>query len=68
MEITFEVKPIGVKYVCDSCGEGEMVPNGKNDFKYEVKIGHTCSKCGLEKDFAEKYPLIRYEFFDKNNI
>ncbi len=29
MEQRFEVKPIGVKYICDSCEEGEMIYTGE---------------------------------------
>ncbi|MBY7121766.1 hypothetical protein ILS93_06535 [Bacillus sp. 16GRE42] len=62
MEKEFEVRPFGVKYICDSCEEGEMVLT--DDFKiYEkhMEFTHKCQKCGAERDFLEKYPLIRYQ-------
>lgn len=63
MERNFEVKPIGVKYICDKCGDGEMLPTGKMKmFETHALYPHICNKCATEKDFIEKYPLIRYEF------
>lgn len=62
MEREFDVKPIGIKYICDVCSKGEMLPNGKNDFRHSVEIGHTCSYCGEEQKFVVKYPLTRYKF------
>lgn len=61
MEQTFEVQPYGVKYICDSCGKGEMLPTGKNDWTVDPPLlEHSCSQCGQKKKFIEKYPLIRY--------
>lgn len=62
MEKTFTVKPVGVKYICDSCKNGEMLPTENiKMFEKHIEFTHKCKKCGSEKDFTEKYPLIRYE-------
>ncbi|MGG3451170.1 hypothetical protein [Domibacillus aminovorans] len=66
MEQTFEVQPCGVKYICDTCGEGELLPNGKNDWSAEQKpFEHECTECGQKKMFSEKYPLVRYKNVDE---
>jgi len=61
-EQKFEVKPVGVAYVCDACGEGEMQQVGKLHYEAEkVLFPHTCNHCGHKQDFYEKYPLVRFE-------
>ncbi|MED1603656.1 hypothetical protein [Alkalihalophilus marmarensis] len=61
MELQFEVKPVGVKYICDKCNEGEMLPTGKNKWLNEPpQIEHKCNKCRYIQNFKETYPLIRY--------
>lgn len=61
MEEIFDVKPIGIRYVCDYCGKGEMVPTGKNDWSVNPpKLEHMCKKCEFKMILNEKYPLIRY--------
>jgi DNA-directed RNA polymerase subunit RPC12/RpoP len=63
LEKRFEVKSIGIKYICDTCGEGEMSPTGGlKMFETNATYPHICERCGAEKDLLEKYPLIRYEF------
>jgi len=62
MEKIFPVKPLCVKYICDSCGITEMLPTGeiKIHEKY-VSFIHKCKSCNTEKELMDKYPLIRYE-------
>lgn len=61
MEETFEVKPIGVKYICDTCEKGELLPTGENSWSQEIpNIEHGCTNCESKKMLPEKYPLIRY--------
>lgn len=61
MEQNFDVKPIGVKYICDDCLKGEMVPTGKHDFYPEhMEFEHQCNNCGIKIKLHDKYPLIRY--------
>jgi DNA polymerase III alpha subunit (gram-positive type) len=62
LEKSYEVKPIVIKYICDSCNLGEMLPTGKMKmFETHALFIHKCEKCGVEHDFFEKYPLIKYE-------
>lgn len=60
MEETFAVKPVGVKYICDSCRKGEMLPTGKNYWSNPPQFEHECNQCGGKINLEEKYPLIRY--------
>lgn len=61
MEINYAVEPIGVKYICDSCGSGEMIPTCKNDWAaHPPQFEHECNVCNFQEMFNEKYPLIRY--------
>lgn len=62
MEETFRVKPIGVKYICDFCGKGEMNQTGEMKmYENHVNFIHTCDNCYKEIELKQKYPLIRYE-------
>lgn len=61
MEKRFEVVPVGVKYVCDKCEEGEMQSTGKNmKMADPPKFEHECIKCKRIEYFAKKYPTIEY--------
>jgi hypothetical protein len=65
LEKECKVKPIGIKFVCDSCSNGEMKHTGKMKmFETYVMYQHICEKCGVENNFTEKYPLIRYKFME----
>jgi hypothetical protein len=62
MEVTFAVKPVGVKCLCDSCKLGEMSYTGTMKMHSTCAIFvHKCENCLLEVELKEKYPLIRYE-------
>ncbi|EGT0683314.1 hypothetical protein IZT14_001706 [Clostridium perfringens] len=61
MEKEFCVKPVLVKYMCDFCNEGEMIPNSKNYWSLDPpKFEHKCNKCGKKIILDEKYPIMRY--------
>lgn len=68
MEQQFEVKPVGVKYVCDSCGKGDMVYRGGNGdmilLGKDIKFKHYCYTCKCEKVFCKKYPFVDYVVID----
>ena len=61
-EAVFNIRPIGVKYICEHCHEGEMklimgpfeIPEYANMFK------HTCNKCGGELYLPRIYPYIEW--------
>lgn len=62
LEKTFEVKPIGVRYICDVCNKGEMSQTGQlKMYEHHATFVHKCNNCKHELELNEKYPLIRYE-------
>lgn len=62
MEELFEVKPVGVKYKCATCGVGKMLPTGVHNWVCDPpQIEHKCDHCGEKIVLNEKYPLIRYQ-------
>ncbi|HDR7324532.1 hypothetical protein CON85_23610 [Bacillus toyonensis] len=62
MEQKFAVKPVGVKYVCDSCKGGDMVvTSNMKMLEDHIEYIHKCNRCGLERGLNDKYPLVRYE-------
>ncbi|MBM7835701.1 hypothetical protein [Clostridium sardiniense] len=61
MEKETLVKSILVKYICDYCNEGNVIPTGENYWEYNPpKFEHKCTKCGKRILLNDKYPLIRY--------
>ena len=65
MERRYEVQSYGVRYICDTCGRGEMVAlNGTQAYVQEggqIKIRHVCTVCHTLATFADKYPTVRHE-------
>lgn len=58
-EQRFEMKPYGVRYLCE-CGS-EMKPTGEVLPTYPPKYPHFCKKCEAKQNLSEKYPTIRWE-------
>jgi hypothetical protein len=63
----FDVHPVGVKYICEFCNEGEMkvdtedeerlyIPTDRNKFM----IKHKCTKCGKTLLLPKSYPYIEW--------
>ncbi|MDT8719706.1 hypothetical protein IAI10_24015 [Clostridium sp. 19966] len=62
MEQKVIVKPVGIKYICDVCKEGEMIQTAYNDWESNPpRYEHICTNCSTKIYLNEKYPLIRYE-------
>ena len=59
-EQEWEVQTIKVQYVCDSCGNGHMVPTGLCLNSFPPKYPHTCNNCDQKQMFSERYPCMRY--------
>lgn len=66
-EVSFPVKPVGVKYICEFCNQGEMI--AVNDVtlmidaaKREgpVMIPHRCTLCGKDMLLPRTYPRIEF--------
>ena len=57
-EIAQEVKTFKVHCLCDSCGDGEMLPTGISLCTCPPSYPHECSKCGESVTFKGKiYPV-----------
>lgn len=65
-EQSFPVKPVSVKYTCDNCGKGEMLPTGMAFSVYPAQYEHECNNCGYMQSFKVQYPLVRYEAIQKD--
>jgi hypothetical protein len=65
-ERSFNVHPVGVKYICDYCGEGEMVVDTDEERVYvptdrnKFMIKHKCTKCGKSLLLPKSYPYIEW--------
>lgn len=65
-EEDFEVRPIGVRYICEFCHEGEMiVDHTEGQFIETVLtnpplIQHKCTKCGGTMRLPRSYPYIEW--------
>ena len=60
-ERTFEIKQVGVEYVCDSCGVGTMEKTGMALLSNPAQYVHRCNNCGHDASFRTTYPGIRME-------
>lgn len=65
-EREFEVKPIGVEYVCDECQVGVLVQNGKMITEGIIKDDwgprwpYKCPNCGHTTTLDTSYPFIKH--------
>lgn len=60
-ERTYEVRNVGVDYICDNCNTGEMEQTGVMLMTDPAQWTHRCNHCGQTKNFFQKYPSIRWE-------
>jgi predicted RNA-binding Zn-ribbon protein involved in translation (DUF1610 family) len=49
-----------VEYVCDKCGEGEMMHGNVSITTNPPLYPHMCTKCGHTENFRSIYPGYRY--------
>lgn len=62
MERVFEVRNVGVEYVCDVCNEGTMhVCCNVVVLSQPPRFHHQCNKCGHRATLLDKYPSFRVE-------
>ena len=65
-EKTFGIAPIGVKYICEYCGEGEMKldhnpESRKMEEQYSsILYNHICTSCRKSLLLPEIYPKIEW--------
>lgn len=60
-EQNFEIVPVGIKYICDSCDDGEMEYTGNMLMTHPARFAHRCKKCNSDQSFLKKYPTIEYK-------
>lgn len=66
-EQIFPIEVVGVDYICDNCGQGNMEPYGNVILTCDPpRIPHKCSNCGYDQSFTERYPAVRHQRVDAN--
>ena len=58
-EELFDIKPIGVRYICEYCNEGEMIYDRTVIIDQLLKK-HTCNHCNGELLLPKVYPYIEW--------
>ena len=66
-EALFKINPIGVKYICEFCHEGEMEFVHGNKTPQAVMFEHKCSnvQCGKMLLLPKVYPYIEWNQEDE---
>ena len=70
-EKMFNIKPVGIKYKCEFCNDGEMkLVTEDLPFIYEDEMPnmhpHRCTKCGKMMLLPKMYPYIEWVPEDSN--
>ena len=60
-ERTYEVRTVGVDYLCDKCGVGVMEQAGIMLPTDPPRWRYKCGGCGEVADLWQKYPTVRFE-------
>lgn len=67
-ERKFDVKPVGIKYICEICNKGEMKVNISSSEPMLMTnpplIPHKCTECGGVMHLPKQYPYIEWVFDD----
>lgn len=64
-EEAFELKPVGIRYICEFCNEGEMIYDSSENvvivpLNRSTMIPHKCNKCGKDMKLPKTYPYIEW--------
>lgn len=61
-EEMFDIKPVGIRYICEFCNEGEMktVPGSEAKLSFPPMFDHKCTKCGKMMLLPKIYPYIEW--------
>ena len=65
-EVMVPLQPIGIKYKCEYCNQGDMIAMPNRAPKMPIAPGgkpliyHKCTKCGKEMLLTEVYPKIEW--------
>ena len=60
-ERTYEVRTVGMDYICDDCNVGVMEQTGVMLLTDPVQWPHKCNNCGKTKNLWQKYPDVRWK-------
>ncbi len=60
-EQRFEVRNVGIDYICDTYGKGKMVSTGSILTSNPPQFPHKCDNCEATKNLHERYPTFRVE-------
>jgi len=60
-EKLFGVRPIGVKFICPFCNEGEMKSDLDNPERMPHMFPHKCTKCAKTMQLNKVYPYIEWD-------
>ena len=70
-ERKFEVRPVGVQYICEFCNEGQMLVQHRvvkiEDIAGPHMFDHVCNNCGKHMQLPQAYPKIEWEVLDDGN-
>lgn len=71
-EEEFEVVPVGIRYRCEYCQEGEMIAQSRKPIpvmdrmiQRPIMIEHVCTHCGKTMLLPKSYPYIDWRPLDK---
>ena len=65
-EEMFEIRPVGIRYKCEFCNEGEMIYNNpgmiaaEDFYQKPIMHNHVCNKCGKEMLLPKMYPYVEW--------
>lgn len=66
-EQLFKLMPVGVRYICEFCGEGEMETDPNSVMVVPLPTTgmpmmrtHKCNKCGKTMQLPKTYPYIEW--------
>ena len=60
-ERNYDVRTVGVDYLCDKCGDGVMDQTGIMLPGDPPRWRHKCNRCGEIADLWQNYPTVRFE-------
>ena len=61
-EREFELRPVGVDYICDKCNTGVMELSGNMMLTTHPPLyPHQCNACGHMQNFDQKYPTVKHK-------
>ncbi len=65
-EEAFPIRPVGIRYRCELCGEGEQIADSHQTISVPLggpkpMIVHHCNKCGGEMLLPKTYPYVSWE-------